>query len=119
MVNFVTLYLVASTAFEAISLVAILQVLVPALRGPTLYRFLGQPITMGGVGIGVVGTALVTFLNYRDVRLAVRFQSIVTYGFLVVAFGVIVFGISAGETENLQPLFVAGSGKSPWLGALW
>jgi APA family basic amino acid/polyamine antiporter len=116
---FVTLYLIASAAFEAISLVAILQMLMPVLRGRTLYVLLGQPITIGGVGIGVVGTALVTFLNCLDVRLAVRFQSIVTYGFLTVAFAVVVFGITAGNVSNLQPLFVAGSGRSPWFGALW
>jgi amino acid transporter len=116
---FVTLYLVTSVAFEAISLAAILQTLVPALRGPTLYMLLGYPVTMGGVSIGVAGVALITFLNYRDVRLVVRFQSVVTYGFLAVAFGVVVLGISLGKVANLHPLFVEGSGKSPWVGAFW
>lgn len=115
---FLTLYLVASTAFEAIALAAILKTLLPALEGPTLYVCLGHSVTAGGVGIGLAGAALVTFMNYRDVRLAVGFQSVVTYGFLIVAFAVVIVGISLGHAVNLQPLFIRSHGRAPWFGAL-
>jgi basic amino acid/polyamine antiporter, APA family len=116
---FIALYLIGSTAFEAISLAAILQTLMPEIRGPTLYVLLGYPVTMGAVSIGIAGVALITFLNHRDVRLVVRFQSIVTYGFLAIAFGVVILGISLGRVANLHPLFVEDSGKAPWVSALW
>jgi amino acid transporter len=115
---FMTLYLIGSTAFEAIALAAILQALIPKIAGPTLYVLLGHPVTLGGVGVGLAGATLITFLNHRDVRLAVRFQSIVTYTFLVVAFGVVILGISLGHVVNLRPLFAETHGQAPWFGAL-
>jgi len=115
---FIALYLIASTAFEAIALAAILQTLVPAIAGPTLYVVLGHSVTLGGVSVGPAGAALITFLNYRDVRLAVRFQGIVTYTFLLVAFGVVILGIGLGHAANLRPLFAETHGQAPWFGAL-
>jgi basic amino acid/polyamine antiporter, APA family len=114
----ITLYLVASTAFEAIALAAILQTLIPAVRGPALYSLLGQPVTLGGVSIGALGTLLITYLNHRDVRLAVRFQAAVTYSFLAVAFGVIIAGLVQGQPTNMRPLFASPPDSSPWFGAL-
>jgi basic amino acid/polyamine antiporter, APA family len=114
----ITLYLVASTAFEAIALAAILQALIPAIRGPALYSLLGQPVTLGGVSIGALGTLLITYLNHRDVRLAVRFQAAVTYSFLAVAFGVIIAGLVQGQPTNMRPLFASPPDSSPWFGAL-
>lgn len=116
---FVTLYLIAITAFEAIALPWMLQTLWPGLRQAVLYEFLGEPVTLDAAVIGFAGVVLVTFLNYRDVRLAVVFQSVITYGFVVVALLVLSMGAGSGRVENLQPLFTAGSGKAWWLGALW
>lgn len=116
---FVTLYLIAITAFEAIVLPWLLQTLWPSLRQAPLYELLGETVTLDAAVIGVAGVALVTFLNYRDVRLAVLFQSVVTYGFVSVALLVLSFGALAGSADNLQPVFASGSGQAWWLGALW
>ena len=116
---FVTLYLIALTAFEAIVLPWLLQTLWPQLRQVVLYEFLGESVTLDAAVIGFAGVALVTFLNYRDVRLAVVFQSVITYGFLIVAVSVLSIGAVSGHGANLQPLFEAGNGKAWWLGALW
>lgn len=116
---FVTLYLIAVTAFEAIVLPWMLQMLVPGLKGTVLYTLLGQAITLDAVLIGAAGVALITFLNYRDVKLAVRFQSIITYGFLAVAIAVLAIAGAAGDVTNLRPLFDAKSDAPWWLGSLW
>ncbi|MFC4312902.1 APC family permease [Steroidobacter flavus] len=116
---FVTLYLIAITAFEAIVLPWLLQTLWPGLRQAVLYEFLGESVTLDAALIGLAGVMLVTFLNYRDVRLAVIFQSAITYGFVIVALVVLVAGATSGSAVNLQPLFEAGSGQAWWLGSLW
>jgi APA family basic amino acid/polyamine antiporter len=116
---FVTLNLIAVTAFEAIVLPWMLQMLFPALRGPVLYELLGQAITLDAVLVGTGGVALITFLNYRDVRLAVTFQSVITYGFLVIAVLALAAGAASGSAENLQPLFATANGAVWWTGALW
>lgn len=116
---FVTLYLIAVTAFEAIVLPWMLETVFPELRGPVLYSVLGQEVTLGAVIIGLTGVVLITFLNARDVRLAVAFQTIVTYGFLIVAATVLVLGASFGEVANIRPLFATQTGHAWWVGSLW
>jgi APA family basic amino acid/polyamine antiporter len=116
---FVTLYLITVTAFEAVALPWMLQALMPGMRGPVLYSLLGENVTLDAVLVGVGGVLLITYLNFRDVRLAVMFQAVVTYGFLAAAALVIVAGAHTGEAANLQPLFSSTNGESWWLGAFW
>jgi APA family basic amino acid/polyamine antiporter len=116
---FVTLFLLAVTAFEAIALPWMLQTLFPELRGPVLYRLLGHDVTLDAVLIGVSGVVLISFLNYRDVRLAVTFQSVITYGFLAVALLVLAAAAGSGDVTNLRPLFDVPGERAWWLGALW
>lgn len=116
---FVTLFLIGVTAFEAIALPLMLQMLFPSLRGPTLYVLLGSEVSLDAVIVGVAGVVLITFLNYRDVRLAVTFQSVVTYGFLFVALAVLGAGAASGDAANLQPVFAKQGDRAWWLGAIW
>lgn len=116
---FVTLHLTAVAAFEAIVLPWMLQVLFPGLSGPVLYSLMGEQITLDAVVLGTAGVLLMTFLNYRDVRLAVRFQSVVTYGFLAVAIATLALASASGSLANVAPPF-SSSGASPWwIGAAW
>jgi APA family basic amino acid/polyamine antiporter len=116
---FVTLYLVAVTAFEAISLPWLLGTLLPGLGGAVLYTILGQTVTLDAVLLGVTALLLITFFNYRDVRLAVAFQSIITYGFLAAVLLVVLLGATTGHAENIRPLFASEGGVPWWLGTLW
>ena len=116
---FIALDLIATAAFEAIALPWLLQSLFPALRGPVLYELLGAQVTLDAVVIGVAGVVLITYLNYRDVRLAVRFQSVITYGFLIVAVLVLAAGAVSGSVENLERLVEVEGDRSWWLGELW
>jgi APA family basic amino acid/polyamine antiporter len=116
---FVTLFLIAVTAFEAIALAWVLQTLFPQMRGAVLYELLGEPVTTDAVITGVAGVVFITFLNYRDVRLAVTFQSVVTYGFLVVAIAVLAAGAASGDVSNLEPLIGAPAEAAWWMGAFW
>lgn len=114
---FVTLYLIAVTAFEAVALPWMLQSLMPAMRGPVLYSFLGESVTLDAVIVGIGGVLLITYLNFRDVRLAVTFQAVVTYGFLAAAALIIVSGATTGDGPCSQPPMAnhGGWGRSGYL----
>ncbi|MBL8270940.1 APC family permease, partial [Steroidobacter sp.] len=116
---FITLYLIVVATFEAIVLPWMLQMLIPGLRGTVLYSLFGSEVTLDAVLIGAAGVVLITFLNYRGVRLAVSFQSIITYGFLAVVIVLLAAASATGEAENLQPLFGSMDASPWWFGAAW
>lgn len=117
---FLVFHLVAVCAFEGIALTWFVQTLAPSSTGPLLYTVLGEKITLGGVLIGLLGVALTAGLNYRGVRLAVAFQSIVTYAFIALTAVLIAVGFIFGRPENLLPAFAALNPGKSWLtGAVW
>lgn len=116
---FLTLSLIAIAVFEAISLAWIVQTLVPRLTGVPLYAVGGASITVDAIVIGVTGAVLFTMLNCIGVKAAATFQSVVTYGFLIVTSLVIALGGWLGSPRNLEPLWSTGSGRPWWHGAAW
>lgn len=116
---FLTLHLIAVSAFEGIALSWLLVTLFPTLEGHALYRFMGETVTSGNLVIAVTAALLIGWLNFRGVRAAVRFQNIVTYGFLSLSILLIAAGLIFGRASNLEPLF-ASAGSENWMhGAIW
>jgi amino acid transporter len=112
--------LLAMCAFEGIALTWFVQTLVPTLTGPTLYTVMGEHITLGGVLIGLAGVMLTGTLNYLGVRLAVTFQSIVTYSFIGLSVVLIAAGFLGGRPAHLLPVFSSLEGGRSWIaGSLW
>jgi APA family basic amino acid/polyamine antiporter len=115
---FLSLSSIATTAFEAISLGWIAGAMLPGLDGPTLYTVAGEPVRLGSVAIGISGTAVLTWLNYRGAGAAARLQDILTWGLLAMSAWFIVAGMTAGSAEHLQPLFSSSSDRPIWRGVL-
>lgn len=115
---FLALAEVAVLAFEGLSLAWIVGVLVPGIQGPALYESFGEPVRLGSVLIGLVGTAVIAWLNYRGISPAARLQDALTYIKIGLALVVIVVGLSWGRTENLHPLFQESAAHSVWSGVL-
>jgi basic amino acid/polyamine antiporter, APA family len=115
---FLALSSIATTAFEAISLGWIAGAIVPGLEGPALYTIGGEPVRAGGLAIGIAGTALLTWLNYRGAGAAARLQDILTWGLLATSAWFILAGITAGSTIHLQPLFPDSVDRPLWRGVL-
>ena len=85
---------IATVAFEAISAAWIIGVLVPGSEGPVLYHgFLGEPVRLSTVVVGVGGTWFLGILNYRGVRLAARFQDVATAALLLFAAVFMIVGL--------------------------
>jgi APA family basic amino acid/polyamine antiporter len=116
---FLTLFAVAVCAFESVVLGALMHALFPSVGSTPLYRIGGTPIETGSVGIGVLGAILIGFLHARGAASAIRFQNVVTCGFLFLMIVLVGLGIGFGSMKNLTPAFQSMDGR-PWLhGAVW
>jgi APA family basic amino acid/polyamine antiporter len=103
---------IATCIFEALSIGVLANMLFPGIVGPTLYTVLDQPVTLGGVGIGLGVTVLLGWLNVMGVSQTVRAQEWATYARLILMVGFVGLAFFLGKAENLQPLFAAPAGQS-------
>ncbi len=115
---FLALSSIATTAFEAISLGWIAAAMVPGLDGPALYTVAGAPVRAGSLAIGIAGTGVLTWLNYRGAGAATRLQDVLTWALLGASAWFIIAGMTVGSGEHLQPLFSGTSERSLWRGVL-
>jgi basic amino acid/polyamine antiporter, APA family len=115
---FLSLSSIATTAFEAISLGWVAGALLPGLEGPPLYSVAGESVRAGSLALGLAGTFLLTWLNYRGARAAALAQDVMTWGLLGTSILVIASAMAAGSVENLQPFFAASSDRPAWRSVL-
>jgi len=94
--------------FEAVALPTGVEYLLPQIRLATLWSVEGSPVDVGFVAVGVIGTALVTWANYKGIRTAAVVQSIATA--IIVACGVLLMTGAAlnGSTEQATAPFAHG-----------
>ena len=109
---------IAVTSWEAISLALIADALFPGISGPELYSVGGHPVRLGSLLIGLGGMVLMTAVIYRGMKLAARFQEVLTAVFIAFCAVFIIAGIAFGETENLEPFFHLDEMGSVWPGVL-
>ncbi|MEJ7812284.1 MAG: APC family permease [Gemmatimonadaceae bacterium] len=105
-----TLAYIATTVFEALSVAWLVDALLPWTLGPTLYTVAGEPVRAGTLALGLGGTVVITYINYRGVRPASAAQDVFTYLKIAIAAVFVVAGLVWGSADNLEPLF-AGSGR--------
>ena len=77
-----------------------------------------EPVRAAVWSIGIAGTAILTWLNYRGAGAASRLQDVLTWALLAASAWFIIAGIWAGSGENLKPLFGAVSDRPVWRGVL-
>ena len=116
---FLTLYAIASCAFEAIACAWLIRTLLPAVTLGEAYGVAGIGVGRDALLIGAFGAAVIGLLHRRGARSAIAFQNAVTYGFIGVSLLLMACGFMRGSLVNLRPLLATGSGQ-PWSsGALW
>jgi len=108
----------AVIAFESIALTLMVSILFPGFAGEVVYQVLGKPVTLGQLLIGLVGTVLIAWQNFRGVRNAVGVQKALTIGFFVIALSVMGYALFRGDPANLRPLVREGGAVSWQAGAL-
>src|ERR1700730_12193420 len=83
--------------WEAVAVGKIAGYIFPSLDSMELYRIGGRPVYLPHVVIGLALTALLTFLNYRGVRLSATFQNWTAFGTLALFILFIALGASSGS----------------------
>ena len=99
---------VAVVAFEAVAIPTVVEYIFPGYIKGFMYSVAGYDVYFTWVLVGVVGSIIITIINYIGVKPAAFFQWTVT---LLVAVIGVVFLTGAfvnGDTTNLQPLFTGG-----------
>lgn len=94
--------------WEAVALGKIAGYIFPALDSMELYRVAGHPIYLPHLLIGLGLTGLLTWLNYRGVRLSATFQNWTAFGTIALFVVFVSFGAANGSPHNLPPLFTHG-----------
>ena len=109
---YLTLYAIATCAFEAVAFGVLARALVPAVELPVVYGIASWPVTGDALILGVGAAAVIGSVHLRGAKSAIGLQNIVTYGFIAVIGAVIIIGLLGGQRTNLQPFFPQSSVKS-------
>ena len=91
--------------WEAVAVGRIAGSILPALNRITLYHVSGKPVYLPHLAIGLGLTALVTWLNYRGIRMSATFQNWTTFGTLTLFVIFVGLGVTRGSPANFPPLF--------------
>ncbi|WP_101295125.1 APC family permease [Halegenticoccus soli] len=98
---------VSVVAFEAVALPSALAYLIPGFDAVELWRVAGVPVYGTWVAVGLLGSAVMTYLNYIGVRPAAQVQAVLTV--VIALAGVTLVG---GAVANGGP-----TGQAPMAGA--
>lgn len=96
-------------AFEAIGLPTAIEYLVPDIRIGALWTVFGADVDKGFITVGIVGSLLITGVNYRGIKTAAIFQT-VTVAMIAVAGALLISGaLSFGTLDYADPWIVTPS----------
>ncbi len=115
---YLTLYAVATCAFEAVAFGWLVRTLVPGVALPVVYRVASWPVTWDALALGAAAAIAIGVVHLRGAKSAIALQNAITFGFIAVVGVVIVIGWHAGRRSNLLPLFSGSSATSAALGVL-
>jgi amino acid transporter len=91
--------------WEAVAVGRIAGYIFPNLNSISLYSIGGKPVYLPHLALGLAITGLLTFLNYRGIRLSATFQNWTAFGTLALFVVFVCFGVMRGSSSNLPPRF--------------
>jgi basic amino acid/polyamine antiporter, APA family len=100
--------------WEAVAVGKIVAFILPQLNSFELYRIAGRPIFLPPLIVGLALTLLLTFFNYRGIRLTATFQNWTAFATMALFVCFVTAGASKGSAVNFPPLFT----RSPWISIL-
>jgi len=103
---FVAMAYISILPWEAIAINDILSFVIPwAKDGPVLYQIYGQKIFLHSAIIGVGTAAMIVFLNFRGIRYAAKFQTIMTVLLLGGSLICIAAALLKFDIRNILPVY--------------
>lgn len=100
---------VSVVAFEAVALPTVLDNLIPGYQVGYLWTVAGWDVMASWVAVGMLGSIMMTAVNYFGVQTASLIQKVVTVLILAVGVMFITGALFEGEAGNMDPLLVGGS----------
>ncbi|CAM3740960.1 APC family permease [Mesobacillus zeae] len=99
---------VSVVAFEAVALPTVFEYLIPNYSKGYLYTIAGWDVTATWAGVGILGSILITLINYRGIKFTTVITFIFTLMILVAGILLITGSSISGNTENMKPFFDKG-----------
>ncbi|TFJ94211.1 APC family permease [Lentibacillus salicampi] len=99
---------VSVVAFEAVALPTVFEYLVPNYSQGYLYTIAGWDVTVTWAGIGILGSIVIAWVNYRGIKLTSAITVLLTVMILAAGVLLITGGTASGSIENMEPLFTQG-----------
>lgn len=99
---------VSVVAFEAVALPTVFEYLIPDYSQGYLYTIAGWDVTATWAGVGILGSVLVAWINYRGIKLTTAITFILTLLILIAGLMLITGSTAGGNVQNMQPLFEKG-----------
>jgi basic amino acid/polyamine antiporter, APA family len=99
---------VSVVAFEAVALPTVFEYMVPNYSQGYLYTIADWDVTITWAGVGIVGSILIAWINYRGIKLTSIISVILSTLIIVAGFMLITGSTFGGNFENMQPLVETG-----------
>lgn len=99
---------VSVVAFEAVALPTVFEYLIPSYSQGYLYTIAGWDVTATWAGVGILGSILITWINYRGIKFTTAITFILTLLIIIAGLMLITGSSVAGNTQNMQPFFEKG-----------
>ncbi|MDX2423840.1 MAG: APC family permease [Amphritea sp.] len=95
-------------AFEAVALPTVLEYIFPHYKVGYLYTVAGWDVYATWVLVGIIGSIVMMWINYRGVKSAALFQKVVTILILIAGAMLMSGALLEGDTAKADPLFTEG-----------
>lgn len=99
---------VSVVAFEAVALSTVFEYLVPNYSKGYLYTITGWDITITWAGIGMLGSIVIAWINYRGIKFSTAVMYILILLIAISGILLITGSSVSGKVENMAPLFNQG-----------
>jgi len=95
-------------AFEAVALPTVFEYLIPNYSKGYLYTIAGWDVTITWAGVGILGSILITWINYRGIKLTTAVTFILTLLVMIAGVLLITGASFTGDSETMKPFIQNG-----------
>lgn len=99
---------ISVVAFEAVALPTVIEYIFPHYQVGYMWTIAGWDVYFSWVAVGMIGSIVVTWINWIGVKQAAFLQLILTLLLALVGLSLIFGSAFSGEVENLSPFFSGG-----------
>ncbi|WP_164215846.1 amino acid permease [Virgibacillus sp. YIM 98842] len=99
---------VSVIAFEAVALPTVFEYLIPHYSMGYLYTISGWDVTITWAGVGMLGSVLIAWINYRGIKLSTAINFILTALIIISGILLITGSSVSGNIQTMEPFFATG-----------